>query len=184
MMNPASMRPTPLDETDRFVCRPVEARDNAAVKALVVETLAEFGHTGQNFACSDPELDDMTATYARDGARFWLIEDTQKPGSILGCGGYDRLKGTTPDEGVVEMQKLYFRPALRGLGLGRRLCELILAHAAADGYRQMYIETTPNLAAAVKLYEKLGFDYLQGPMGATGHSGCTVWMGKALVPPA
>ncbi|MEZ4574970.1 MAG: hypothetical protein R2857_08660 [Vampirovibrionales bacterium] len=68
--------------------------------------------------------------------------------------------------------------------MGRRLCGDVGPYRCRWVPADVRIETTHNLAAAVKLYEKLGFDYLQGPMGATGHSGCTVWMGKALVPPA
>jgi putative acetyltransferase len=28
----------------------------------------------------------------------------------------------------------------------------------------------------VKVYEKFGFIYLDGPLGNTGHFGCNVWM--------
>jgi putative acetyltransferase len=177
--NPLTTKPAMTMVTGPYLLRPIEPRDNAAVKTLVVETLAEFGHTGNRFACADPELDDMTTTYAHNDARFWVIEDTTT-GAIMGCGGYDRLRGTTPDEGVVEMQKLYFNPALRGKGLGKTLCQFILDHARFDGYQLMYIETTPKLTSAVGLYKKLGFDFIDGPLGATGHSGCTIYMTRPL----
>ena len=48
------------------------------------------------------------------------------------------------------------------------------------GYRQVYLETMPELSKAVSVYEKFGFRYLAGPMGNTGHFGCDVWMMKDL----
>jgi putative acetyltransferase len=32
----------------------------------------------------------------------------------------------------------------------------------------------------VSVYEKFGFEYLQAPMGNTGHNGCDIWMLKKM----
>jgi putative acetyltransferase len=53
-------------------------------------------------------------------------------------------------------------------------------HARQLGYRKIYLETLPELRQAVKVYEKFGFHYLEGPMGNTGHFGCNVWMLRDL----
>jgi putative acetyltransferase len=34
----------------------------------------------------------------------------------------------------------------------------------------------PELKNALKVYEKLGFQYLDKPMGNSGHFGCDLWM--------
>jgi putative acetyltransferase len=38
----------------------------------------------------------------------------------------------------------------------------------------------PFMHAAQKLYTKSGFEYLDAPMGCTGHNSCPVWMLKDL----
>jgi len=50
-----------------------------------------------------------------------------------------------------------------------------------QGFKSCYLETTKELWQAVKLYEKLGFKYLDQPKGNTGHShACEIWMQKLL----
>jgi len=43
-----------------------------------------------------------------------------------------------------------------------------------------YIETLPYMKAAQKLYLKKGFEYIDHPMGSTGHTSCNVWLIKKL----
>jgi putative acetyltransferase len=38
----------------------------------------------------------------------------------------------------------------------------------------------PYMKAAQKLYQKKGFEYIERPMGSTGHTSCSVWMIKTL----
>jgi putative acetyltransferase len=75
---------------------------------------------------------------------------------------------------------MYLSAAARGQGLGRQLIEECLAFARVYGYRQVYLETFPELQKAMSVYEKYGFRYLDGPMGNTGHYGCSIWMLKDL----
>jgi putative acetyltransferase len=64
----------------------------------------------------------------------------------------------------------------RGKGLGKKLIQQCVETAKALGYTSMYIETMPELKNAVGLYESLGFKYLDGPLGESGHFGCDLWM--------
>ncbi|HVZ82309.1 MAG TPA: GNAT family N-acetyltransferase [Terracidiphilus sp.] len=57
-----------------------------------------------------------------------------------------------------EMKRLWVRPSARGLGLGRRLAEAVLARAARDGCKAMYLNTAPaSMGAAHRMYLDLGF---------------------------
>jgi putative acetyltransferase len=44
----------------------------------------------------------------------------------------------------------------------------------------MYLETLKSMEAARRLYRRFGFEALDGPMGATGHSSCNYWMSRKL----
>jgi len=39
----------------------------------------------------------------------------------------------------------------------------------------------PELKNALKVYEKMGFRYLDKPMGNSGHFGCQLWMIAAII---
>ena len=75
---------------------------------------------------------------------------------------------------------MYFLPEARGLGLGQQMMTKCLEAAVSFGYKQCYLETLPNMLEAQKLYKKVGFTYIQEPMGCTGHTSCPVWMLKTL----
>ena len=79
-----------------------------------------------------------------------------------------------------EFVKIYLIPLARGMGLGKLLIEQCLEFAKTNGYRQVYLETMPELKKAVRVYEKFGFSHLDGSLGNTGHFGCGVWMLKNI----
>jgi putative acetyltransferase len=88
-------------------------------------------------------------------------------------GGVGLAKLAGEEEDFCEMQKLYFKPNVKGTGLGRRMIALILSEARLREYRFRYIETLPEIGPAVKLYEEFEFKYLDGPLGNTGHATAT-----------
>jgi len=157
--------------------RLIKPTDNTAVRQLILDVLAEFGCVGPGFASNDPELANLYGAYQQQG-RFWVLVD--ETNTVVGCGGYSRLKGTENDQQICEMQKLYFLPHARGGGMGRQLVNLITNDATKAGYRYMYIETVPQMTQAVSFYNKLGFQMLSSPLGNTGHCGCSIHMMKAL----
>ncbi len=163
-----------------LIVRPVAPQDNPHLFTLVRDVLTEHGCVGEGFAFADPELKQMYETYQAPGSAYWVVVD-ETSGRVLGGCGYSRLKGTTEAEGICELQKLYFYDELRGKGFGRKLLELSIEGATRDGYRVMYLETVHQMKNAQGLYAKFGFEPLEGPMGATGHHNCTVFMKRNLV---
>jgi putative acetyltransferase len=71
-------------------------------------------------------------------------------------------------------------PQARGHGLGRMMIEKCIGQAREMGFKKIYLETMPELKQALKVYAKFGFEYLKGPMGNSGHTGCSLWMLKSL----
>jgi len=158
------------------VIRLIQAKDNAAVKQLVHDVLAEHGLGGEGFAGVDPEMDDMYSAYKAPLAAYYVIEQA---GEIVGAGGFAPLDGCD-DGSVVELRKMYLRPQLRGQGLGHRLMIKCIEGARQAGFKQMYLETTPAMKAAQRLYLKHGFNYRDTRLGETGHGGCEVLMSLNL----
>ncbi|MFC3193578.1 GNAT family N-acetyltransferase [Marinicella sediminis] len=158
------------------IIRLIEPEDNAAVKALVLETLAEFGLAGVGYAGVDAELDDMYQAYDHSLSAYYVVEVN---GDIKGVGGFASLQGTDPGT-TAELRKMYLAPDLRGLGVGEQLIRKCIKGAADCGYEGIYLETVPAMKAAQKLYQKHGFDYLDKRMGDTGHTGCGVTMWRSL----
>ncbi|MEZ6926915.1 MULTISPECIES: GNAT family N-acetyltransferase [unclassified Aeromonas] len=153
--------------------RPITAADNSQIAAVIRAVSAEYGLTAdKGYGVADPNLDRLHETYQGAQSRYWVIEGPD--GTILGGGGIAPLAG---EEGqVCELQKMYFMPSLRGLGLGRRLVLQALDEARALGYQRCYLETTAVLREATALYESLGFEHLPGPLGCTGHDACEICM--------
>ena len=73
-------------------------------------------------------------------------------GQIAGCIALRKL-----DEERGELKRLYVRPEFRGKGIAKMLTDKIILDARRIGYKWLYLDTLPELEAAVKLYEKLGF---------------------------
>ena len=52
---------------------------------------------------------------------------------------------------------MYIESSARGLGLGKRLLENLLAAARRGGFAEVWLETNSVLTTATGLYEKYGF---------------------------
>ncbi|MEO7326385.1 MAG: GNAT family N-acetyltransferase [Dokdonella sp.] len=150
-----------------FTIRPIEARDDDAVAAIIRAVMPEFGADGPGFAIHDSEVAAMSAAYARPRCAYFVVESD---GFVLGGGGIAPLESADAD--VCELRKMYFLPALRGLGAGRALIEHCMDVARTSGFRRCYLETLTGMDAAQALYLASGFSRIDHALGATGHHGC------------
>jgi putative acetyltransferase len=161
--------------TMTFTIRPIEARDDPAIAAIIRRVMPEFGAGGCGFAINDPEVDWMHRAYAEPRCAYFVIE---RDGTVEGGGGIAPLQGGDAD--TCELRKMYFLPSLRGLGAGTALMDRCLAAARGFGFRYCYLETLTGMDAAMRLYERSGFRRIDAPMGATGHGGCNTFYLRAL----
>ena len=151
--------------------RPIKPSDNRVMADIIREVMTSYGLVGEGYSIMDPEVDNMYESYSGSGSFYWVVQSEQ---TVLGGGGYGPLVGAPPH--VSEVKKMYFRPQLRGKGWGKKLLKTILSEIRQDGYRYAYLETVHELAGAIQLYKKFGFQPLAGPMGQTGHSACDMWL--------
>lgn len=150
-----------------FTIRPIAPGDDATMAAIIRSVMPEFGADGPGFAIHDPEVDAMSAAYAAPRHRYFVVE---RNGRVEGGGGIAPLAG---GDGVVcELRKMYFLPALRGIGAGAALMQVCLGFAREAGFRQCYLETLSGMDLAQALYERTGFRRIPQSLGNTGHFGC------------
>lgn len=157
------------------VIREIQPEDNAQIAQVIRKVFVEMGVPKVGTAYEDKALDDMYSHYNKPRAVYFVVEHK---GRIMGCAGVAQLDNY--DGNVCELQKMYFLEAARGKGLGSKMMAICLEKAKAFGFEACYLETMPYMEAAQKLYKKNGFDYIDAPMGNTGHYSCPVWMLKKL----
>jgi putative acetyltransferase len=155
--------------------REIQKKDNSAIAAIVRDVLMEMGAPKVGTAYADPYLDSLFEVYAIPKAVYFVIEINDK---IIGGAGVMQLENS--NENICELQKMYLLPEGRGLGFGKQLIDKCIEKATEFGFQSCYIETMTYMEDAQKLYKKVGFHYLDKPLGNTGHSSCPVWMLKKL----
>jgi putative acetyltransferase len=155
--------------------RPIEPGDNEELAKVIRTALAEFGANKPGTVYFDPTTDALFELFRTPKSFYYVALVDGKV--VGGCGIFptDNL----PD-GTCELVKLYLAKEARGTGLGKQLMEISLSWAKENGYTQVYLESMPELAKAVSIYEKVGFKALDHPLGNSGHCGCDIWMLKKL----
>lgn len=120
---------------------------------------------------------ELTTTFPEPGATHFSLSDTQVvPGDgaflvawlndmAVGCGAVRRLNQTT-----AEIKRMYVDPSVRSRGIGRALVEALEREARLTGLTTIVLETGTRLAAAIRLYETMGYariplfgEYLSSP---------------------
>lgn len=152
--------------------REIEERDNAAIAAIIRKTLVEFGANHPGTVYYDSTTDVLFQLFQQTPRSIYFI--AERDGEVVGGGGIFPSPGL-PDD-TCELVKMYLLPQVRGVGLGKKIIQQCIAYAKENGYNNIYLETMPELKQALKTYEKFGFEYINHPMGNTGHFGCELWM--------
>ena len=154
-----------------IIIREIQQTDNPFLSKIVKDTLAEFGANHPNTVYYDPTTDTLYELFQKEKAKYFVaVVD----GKIVGGGGIYPTDGLDTD--TCELVKMYLLPEARGLGLGKTLIEKCIATAKESRFKKIYLETMPELKQALNVYAKFGFEYLKGPMGNSGHTGCSLWM--------
>lgn len=160
---------------ENYSIRKIKKEDNQAVAALIRAVFDELNIPKVGTAYEDPYLDLMFEEYNKPKSVYYVVE---KEGKIIGSAGVAPLENEA--ETICELQKMYFLPETRGLGIGSQMMAKCLQSAKDFGFEKCYLETMPFMLDAQKLYKKVGFEYIFSPMGSTGHTSCPVWMLKKL----
>ena len=127
------------------VCDPRHPNARRAVRAYVAELSDRFEDgwdPSLSISAADEEL--------TPPAGLFLVATLYA--DVVGCGALKFHHGAP-----AEVKRMWVSPAVRGLGLGRRLLAELEAHAAARGVRTLRLETNRALGEAVSLYRTAGY---------------------------
>ncbi len=158
-----------------IIIREIQKADNVAIAQVIRDVLIEHNVPKVGTAYADPSLDFMFENYSEEKSAYFAVESN---GQLIGGAGIAPLENG-PKE-ICELQKMYFLSEARGFGLGAKLMEVCLEKARQFEFKKCYLETMPYMKNAQNLYKKSGFQYLDKPLGNTGHNACPVWMLKEL----
>ncbi len=159
-----------------MLIREIQQKDNESIAKVIRDIFHELDAPKIGTAYADPILDTLYEVYQAPRSVYYVVE---KDGNVVGGCGVAPLENA--DTSVCELQKMYFAPEIRGTGYAEKIIEKCLEYAKTQGFEICYLETLSFMTAAQKLYKRIGFENIDGPMGNTGHNSCEVWMTKKLV---
>lgn len=104
-----------------------------------------------------------------------------KEGEAIACGGL-RLVDEASDASVAEIKRVYVVPEARGQanGISDFLLKQLELHAAKSGWKTLRLQTSRNMFAANKFYERHGYGVVPN-YGEYVDSSTTVSYEKAIV---
>lgn len=157
------------------IIRTISPADNNALAKIIRDTLTEFKANKPGTVYYDETTDHLYEVFKTKNSIYFVAEYENE--IVGGAGIYPTANLPS---GTCELVKLYLSAETRGKGIGKILMEKCITAAKELGYKKIYLETMPELTIAIPMYEKMGFTYLPGPQGNSGHTGCDVWMIREL----
>lgn len=155
--------------------REVQSSDNQPLAKMIRAVFEEHGAATEGTVYSDPSTDQLYQLFQHPKSILFVAEEH---GAIIGCCGIYPTEGL--DNYTTELVKFYVAKEYRGKGVGRELLLRCIYDAGALDYQYIYLECLPVFEKAINMYEQFGFEHLEERMGSSGHSSCTVWMGRTL----
>lgn len=155
--------------------RAILPEDDAGLAIIIRQTLKEFGANKPGTVYYDESTDHLSAVFTIKGSCYFVVT----VGGVL-AGGAGIFPTANLPLNTCELVKLYLAPVARGKGIGKMLMQHCEETAIKMGYKNIYLETMPELRIAVPMYEKMGYQYLEHRLGNSGHSGCDIWMLKKV----
>lgn len=160
---------------NNIIYRSIKLEDNKILTSIIRSSIEALSLPTDGTAHSDPTTDDLYLLFTKENSGYIVLEIDGKV--MGGCGVY-------PSNGLpnqhAELVRFFLDEQVRGKGFGKILMQKCEELAKQFGYSHLYLESFPDMEAAVHLYEKFNYQRLQNPLGNTGHFSCNVYMLKVL----
>jgi GNAT superfamily N-acetyltransferase len=101
----------------------------------------------------EDELASLPGKFTPPDGRLVLALMSEQP---VGCAALRRI-----EEQVCELKRMFVLPQYRGQGAGKMLAHRLIEDARTTGYACMRLDTANFFAAAIHLYESLGFQRIE-----------------------
>ncbi len=125
-----------------MIIRKFNEKDKQKVLSLINKTLREIFKT-------EPKNIELDKGLFTKGGVFYVVEEK---GRIIGTAGLEKHK-----KGIARLRRMYIEKNFRGAGLAKKLYTKIQKFAKKEGYKKIILSTAPQMRAAIKFYQKLGF---------------------------
>ena len=106
----------------------------------------------------------------KNNVSFFVI---RVDGQLAGCGGIELF------DGYGELKRMYVRPTHRGLGLAKKLIDVLESQAKKSNIQTVRLETGIHQSEAIGLYERVGYQQV-GPFGDYEENGTSLFYEKVL----
>ena len=123
---------------------------------IIRRNLDSFEDAGSILAASFRRLENFYETYSRPGSIYLVVTDPAS-GRCIGGAGLGPLAGLPTTEEIGEIRELVIEKPWRNQGIGSCLLNACLVQAREFRYRRIYLETTPEMDKATKLFKRYGF---------------------------
>jgi putative acetyltransferase len=122
--------------------------DAAAIESLLYESFLEYerAYTPEAFRITTPEKREIERRI-----KHWTVWVALRGNVIVGT------VSAHPEGETLHIRSMAVRPSMRRRGIGKLLLQRVEKFASANRYKCLILNTTPFLASAIRLYERLGF---------------------------
>jgi len=141
--------------------RPLRPDEAKLFKDLRLRALADapdaFAHSHAEISAKpDTYWEEMTRGLTKPGGHVMLVAEDGGVPAGMAFGVMPRLRPEDRTD-APHLGGMWVDPAARGRGVGRALAEAVLDWARERGFRVIALWVTDGNAAAIALYERMGF---------------------------
>lgn len=136
-----------------------------AVQDNIRKTYANYQEAGTVLVASERRLPHLLDIYKQEGRRYFVALSTDNQ-VVAGCG-IGTLQGLPSSEGIAEVRDLFVAEGYRGCGIGGELLIRCLRFAYESEYKHVYLQTTPEMESAQRLFRRFGFQPVEDKNAAT-----------------
>ena len=140
-----------MADPESFTIIPVRSHEDLKATISLFYEYAKSIGIDLSYQSFDDEMANMPGKYSPPTGELLLARDSS--GKAIGCGALRPLDFV----GICEIKRLYVAPIGRGTGIGKALTGVIIETAVKLGYSEMRLDTLPTMAAAINMYQGLGF---------------------------
>jgi putative acetyltransferase len=142
---------------ENVIIEPLREAETETIAELIRRNLSGYKEAGSVLAATFRRLENIFEVYRAEGSRFFVARDMEQGGVCIGGAGLGPLHGLPVSEGMGELRDIVLEERFRGRGIGTRLLKRCLDEAREIGYQRLYLETTPQMDKAQKLFVRFGF---------------------------